>query len=71
MGVQETMFDKAKLEAGYKAIIDGVWTTAEGSRATGEQAKAFGPFWRARDTRSDSAPAWASRWIRRPCDGGR
>lgn len=44
LGVKETMLDPAKLAAGYAAIMKGVWDTAEGSRATGEQAKAFRAF---------------------------
>jgi TRAP-type C4-dicarboxylate transport system substrate-binding protein len=43
-GVKEIMLDPAKVQAGFDAIVKGVWATAEASKASGEQVKAFRAF---------------------------
>jgi TRAP-type C4-dicarboxylate transport system substrate-binding protein len=43
-GVIHTHLAPAKAEAAIKALIDGIWETAEGSKATGDRAKEFHAF---------------------------
>jgi TRAP-type C4-dicarboxylate transport system substrate-binding protein len=43
-GVIHTHLAPAKADAAIKALIDGIWETAVGSKATGDRAKAFRAF---------------------------
>jgi TRAP-type C4-dicarboxylate transport system substrate-binding protein len=43
-GVIHTHLAPAKAEAAIKALIDGIWETAEGAKATGDRAKEFHTF---------------------------
>jgi TRAP-type C4-dicarboxylate transport system substrate-binding protein len=43
-GMQLANLDPAKYAAAVKAFNEGIWNSAEGSKATGDRAKAFHAF---------------------------